>query len=249
MGMAEATRLVLAASVLNMVLPSKMGDLAKAYFMRRDGGLDGSLAISLVVFEKACDMLSLLAWCVLGLAVVANDSVWFRLATIGVAAALVGGTVLLGSRQAARWSFGVLARALPARLSSAVDRQSRSWEVMHGYVWTHRMRAVAILAGSVAIWLLHLVQIGMFFWALGIAVSFPEHLARAPLAILAGLAPLTLAGVGTRDAALIALYSPFASAPTAAAVGLLCTARYLVPALLGLPVLGRYWNRIARGPS
>lgn len=28
----EANRLILAASVLNMVLPSKMGDIAKAYF-------------------------------------------------------------------------------------------------------------------------------------------------------------------------------------------------------------------------
>ena len=46
----EATRLILSASVLNLILPSKMGDIAKAFFlpMRR------SLALSLVVFEKAC---------------------------------------------------------------------------------------------------------------------------------------------------------------------------------------------------
>jgi hypothetical protein len=50
-----------------MVLPSKMGDIAKAYFMRDRGHLEGSLALSLVVFEKACDMLSLLLWCVFGL--------------------------------------------------------------------------------------------------------------------------------------------------------------------------------------
>ena len=32
-GFLEANRLILGASVLNMVLPSKMGDLAKSYFM------------------------------------------------------------------------------------------------------------------------------------------------------------------------------------------------------------------------
>ncbi len=63
----EANRLILAASVLNMVLPSKMGDIAKAYFLKQRGHLDGSLSLSLVVFEKTCDLLSLLLWCVFGL--------------------------------------------------------------------------------------------------------------------------------------------------------------------------------------
>ncbi len=62
LGFAEANRLILAACVLNMVLPSKMGDIAKAYFLKERGHLDGSLSLSLVVFEKACDLLSLLLW-------------------------------------------------------------------------------------------------------------------------------------------------------------------------------------------
>ena len=67
LGFLAANQLILAASSLNMVLPSKMGDIAKAYFMRDRGHLTGSLALSLVVFEKSCDMLSLLLWCVFGL--------------------------------------------------------------------------------------------------------------------------------------------------------------------------------------
>ena len=69
LGFGEANRLILVASVLNLVLPSKMGDIAKAWFMNDRGHLEGSLALSLVVFEKACDMLSLLLWCVFGLIV------------------------------------------------------------------------------------------------------------------------------------------------------------------------------------
>ena len=56
--------------------------------------------------------------------------------------------------------------------------------------------------------------------------------------------PLTFAGVGTRDAALIAFYKPYLNAPTAAALGLLCTSRYLLPALGGLPFLGKYLTTI-----
>ena len=49
LGFGEANRLILVASVLNLVLPSKMGDIAKAWFMRDRSGLSGSLALSLVV--------------------------------------------------------------------------------------------------------------------------------------------------------------------------------------------------------
>src|SRR5437763_1345855 len=63
----EANRLILVASVLNLILPSKMGDLGKAWFMKERGHLSGALALALVIFEKSCDMLSLLLWCAFGL--------------------------------------------------------------------------------------------------------------------------------------------------------------------------------------
>ena len=52
-------------------------------------------------------------------------------------------------------------------------------------------------------------------------------------AICAGLYP-NVAGVGTRDAALIVLFAPYLDAPTAAVLGILCTLRYLIPGLAGL---------------
>ncbi|MGL5833538.1 MAG: lysylphosphatidylglycerol synthase transmembrane domain-containing protein, partial [Waterburya sp.] len=67
LGFLEANRLILGASVLNMVLPSKMGDIAKSYFMAERSKISGSLALSISIFEKTCDLLSLLLWCVFGL--------------------------------------------------------------------------------------------------------------------------------------------------------------------------------------
>ncbi|MCG8507710.1 MAG: hypothetical protein MI741_00645, partial [Rhodospirillales bacterium] len=72
-------------------------------------------------------------------------------------------------------------------------------------------------------------------------------LALAPLAILAGLVPFTFAGIGTRDAALIFLFSPFMDAGTGAALGLLCTMRYVLPALGGLPFIGESLSRLKKG--
>ena len=111
---------------------------------------------------------------------------------------------------------------------------------MHAYFWASKARLAKVTVTSVFIWFLHLLQIWMFILALKAWAPFLANLALSPLAILAGLLPLTFAGVGTRDAALVLFYAPYFAAPTAAALGLLCTARYVLPAIGGLPFAGRY---------
>jgi len=236
----EANRLILAASVLNMVLPSKMGDIAKAYFMKERGYLSGSLSLSLVVFEKACDLLSLLLWCVFGLMLYPQKDWLFWIMTGSVGLGLIIGLLLLSSRQFAQIFFIVGRAIAPNKLRSKLENLRGSWGEMHNYFWRDKRQLLKIVSTSVFIWFLHLLQIWFFILALKAWTPFITNLALSPLAILAGLLPLTFAGVGTRDAALIAFYQPYFNAPTAAALGLLCTGRYLLPAIAGLPFLGQY---------
>lgn len=240
LGFGEANRLILAASVLNMVLPSKMGDIAKAYFMKERGHLNGTLSLSLVVFEKACDLLSLLLWCTFGLMLYPQKDWLFWLMTGSVTFGLVVGLLLLSSRQFTQLFF-VLGKAVaPKKLCSKLENLRASWGQMHNYFWRDKRQLLKIASTSIFIWFLHLLQIWFFILALKAWTPFLANLALSPLAILAGLLPLTFAGVGTRDAALILFYQPYFSAPTAAALGLLCTSRYLLPAIGGLPFLGQY---------
>jgi uncharacterized membrane protein YbhN (UPF0104 family) len=266
LGFGEANRLILVASVLNLVLPSKMGDLAKAWFMRDRGHLPGSLALSLVVFEKACDLLSLLAWCVFGLAWIkwsdsralaafhlprawteqlgsAQESLVFWIASLSVTGALVAGILLIGSARLSGTFFEGAKKIGGRNLGAKIDNLASSWREMRAYFWASKGRLVIVTGTSLFIWFLHLLQIWMFILALNASAPFIANLALSPLAILAGLLPLTFAGVGTRDAALVLLYAPYFSAPTAAALGILCTARYLLPACGGLPFAGEYLQR------
>lgn len=236
----EANKLILLASVLNLVLPSKMGDIAKSYFMRDKGNLTGSLALSLVVFEKACDMLSLLLWCVFGLLLYPHKDALFWAMTVAVVGSLLLGILLLGSTTFANFFFKTSERFAPAKLAAKLGKLKESWNQMHGYFWASKRQLAKVVLTSVFIWFLHLLQIWMFILALKAWVPFLSNLALSPLAILAGLLPLTFAGVGTRDAALVLFYAPFFPAPTAAALGVLCTGRYLLPAIGGLPFLSQY---------
>ncbi len=240
LGFGEANRLILAASVLNMVLPSKMGDIAKAYFMKERGHLSGSLSLSLVVFEKACDLLSLLLWCMFGLMLYPQKDWLFWIMTGSVALGFVVGLLLLSSRKFAQMFFVIVRAIAPKKLKSKIENLRDSWVQMHNYFWRDKRQLFKITSTSVFIWFLHLLQIWFFILALKAWTPFLTNLALSPLAILAGLLPLTFAGVGTRDAALIVFYQPYFNAPTAAALGLLCTSRYLLPAIAGLPFLGQY---------
>lgn len=205
----EANCLILAASVLNMVLPSKMGDLAKAYFMRERGHLSGSLSLSLVVFEKACDLLSLLLWCVLGLLLYPRKDALLWAMTSRRNAWAGDGLLLLVSRPFAQVFFRVSRRLASKKLRVKIERLRASWGEMHDYFWGYKRQLLKIGGTSIFIWFLHLLQIWLFILALQAWAPFLSNLALAPLAILAGLLLLTFAGVGTRDAALIALYQPF----------------------------------------
>src|SRR3990172_2664488 len=105
LGFGEANRLILVANMLNMVLPSKMGDIAKAYFIKERGYLDGQLSLSVVVFEKVCDMFSLFLWCVFGLILYPKNNWLFWALTVGVVFGLGFGFLLISSRKFARIFF------------------------------------------------------------------------------------------------------------------------------------------------
>jgi uncharacterized protein (TIRG00374 family) len=240
LGIGESNRLILVASVLNLVLPSKMGDLAKAWFIQERGHISTELAFALVVFEKTCDLLSLLLWCAFGLLLYPHKDALFWLMTVFVVVGLISGVALLGSRSFAGTIFKMVSQVAPAKIRSPLERLQTGWREMHECFWRDRWQLARVAGTSVFIWWLHLLQIWMFIFALRASVPFLANLALAPLAILAGLLPLTFAGVGTRDAALILFYQPYLAAPVAAALGILCTLRYVLPALAGLPFAGRY---------
>lgn len=245
LGFGEANKLILLASVLNLVLPSKMGDIAKAYFMRDKGGMTGSLALSLVVFEKVCDMLSLLLWCVFGLLMYPDKNALFWTMTTGVLGAFTFSLLLVASTTFANFFFDMANRFAPKKVGSKLIKLKEAWGQMHGYFWASKRQLAKVATTSVFVWFLHLLQIWMFILALKAWAPFLANLALAPLALLAGLLPLTFAGVGTRDAALVLFYKPYFAEGVAAALGVLCTGRYILPALGGLPFISSYFKLMA----
>ncbi len=232
-----ASRLILSASTLNLLLPSKMGDLAKAWVLDRRYGYDPKLAFALVIFEKLLDLASLLFWGVLALIWMRPDDPVFLLGALATAG-LLGLLMLLLSPWAAGTGMTMLGRHLPRKLAAMAEQ----WHDFTGWFWGEKLRAMNTVGLSLAIWAGHLAQFWLYARALG-SVPLIGNMAAATLSILAGLLPFTMAGVGTRDAAIVYFYHDWLTPAQCAMLGLLATLRYVLPAIAGLPFMGDYLHR------
>lgn len=227
----ESARQVVASNTLNLVLPSKLGDLAKAKFASQRGHCTLGEGVQAVVFEKVLDLAALCVWMWVGWLLRPRFEWWLAgVLAIGLAipaAALViyarparGAEGGRGGKVRAMWDSGP---ALARRVSGEPGRMAM------------------VLASSLGIWFLHLAQVAMLFAAVRGGVGAFEVFAVMPAAILAGLMPLTVAGLGVRDWAIVVLFArPETAASTFAAVGLLVSLRYVVPAAAGLPYFHGY---------
>ena len=194
-----AIRQTLAASALNLAVPSKLGDLSKAGMLpTRQSGERLGLAAR-VTAEKLADVIALTLLMAAG---------WLTTET-GYLAVLLAGVWLA--------HLGI----------NKVRKNWRSW-------WS-------LVPGSLTLWCLHLAQFHLFLWAAGVEATPADTLTRVPLAVFAGLLPVAMMGIGTRDAALIWLFADLAPASIMAAVGLLTALRYLVPGAIGIPLLSGVW--------
>ena len=234
----RALRMVMAAKALNALVPSKLGEMSKAYFLRKETGAGVRIGFPAVLLEKILDLGGLCFWMLLGIFLapeIQEPMVIGASIGLGVLAASAASIVLPQLGLGLKEKF----RGKMAEVMFGWAELTRSWVERPG-------RLMTIVSLSVTLWGLHMLQIYLFFPVLRQSMDVSIALAYIPLSLLAGLLPITLAGMGTRDAALILLFSPWADASTMAGVGLLCTMRYWSDTLMGVPFLHNYTAQIGR---
>lgn len=241
-GPGDALRLTLVASALNVVLPAKTGDLIKSYFVAQRSATPAGVAVSIVVYERLCDVFALIVWCLAGW-LVGRPQVpglpswfWWLLAALGAACGL-----LISSERAAALWHRVAVRTLPWRKLRRVRDMAAGWPQLLQALRGRRRRIVGF---SLFLWLAHLFQIWLFTVALSVDVTFTVCASLSAVALMAGQLPLTFAGIGTRDLALVVLLSRYAAPESAAAMGILIATRGLVPPLVGMPLMWPFLSSV-----
>ena len=231
------------ANSLNLFLPGKLGDLAKATLLRDAGGsvLPG---LHLTIFEKLADVVAVFFCGALALMMFPGHAVQTAIFA-GIAIGLFA--VMLWDKPI-RLGLLLLGRIKPS-FSEPARQFAEPWRVMVATLRRMPGPLCAFLALTFVIWAGHFVQIAIMAWALGVSGPWAPLLAVFPVVILAGLLPMTIAGIGPRDAAMVFLAGPLIGNDVAAALSILFLLRYIVPGLPGLPLMGEYSRSLRRQAS
>lgn len=212
---------VLAAVTLNAVLPARGGDFMRAAFLADGPGTLG-LLLGAVMLERLIDvftlgLLSLLA----SIGGQAGIVPWIASAAC-VSAVIAIGIMSLGHR-------------LPfkAALAERVGRAARKLFVRPGL-------AVALLLTSLLSWINNVALMDFCLRAVGAILPLVAVLRATPVAILTGILPISISGIGTRDTAMMLLLSNFGQneAVVAGAFGYTILTSWFIAAF-GLAALGR----------
>jgi uncharacterized protein (TIRG00374 family) len=227
----RALSVILATRPLDVLLPSRGSDFLRFLGVRDIMG--GFEASGSVLAQRAIDVQSL---CLLGIvgSAIAGEWLWVGVLSAGVTA-LWCSVALVTTRLDDVLQLGIVDRfadklrslllaftalaSHPRHLGGAILLSLGSWSIALSIVWT------LCVATGAPVELMHVVA----FW---------------PLAIFVGMLPLSLAGMGTRDAAFIALLGAYAAVDVSDARLVAVTLGYsvvsnLLPSVIGLPFMIR----------
>jgi len=87
----------------------------------------------------------------------------------------------------------------------------------------NKFKLLTTFSLSICNWMTNISMTYFFYLALGAHVPLIVIVTYLPIAIFVGLIPLTIAGMGTRDAAIIKLFQPYARSVQSFGVSILYT--------------------------
>ena len=228
-----AARIFLITSFVGTALPAGGADVTRAYTLSRYTD-DGSEAIASVAVDRLLGVSALLVLAVLGL-ILWTGTTTPLLARLVVGLSVLTAIALLG----AFWASEVLRRVVPP----ALRRTSLSrWliEVADSVARYRGRRGVllTVFGLSVVVQWLRILEVFLLGGSLGIPVDLSYYLVFMPMGLLVFMLPVSIAGIGLPQGAIVWLLRP-AGVPDVQAFAL--STLFVVVGLIGtLPGLWLY---------
>jgi glycosyltransferase 2 family protein len=192
---------------LGLVTPGRVGEMSKALYLKQDQGVPASVGLANVLMDRLFDLYTIMVLGTAGL-------IWFRLLpnwALGLILAATVATLLLPfilmSKRLASWGL-TATRRLPvvrrydARLTAAADRFQQGLRPL----LTPKL-IIPLLLTQVA-YLLFFEQGQLLAQAVDLHVDFIYLAVCLSVAGVITLLPISISGLGTRDAVLIAMFAP-----------------------------------------
>lgn len=217
----ESFQMIMAAWPLAAVTPAKSGDLIKVVFLQDK--LPFSTTTGVVLAERVIDVITLCLYALL-------FGWWYG----SPVCMLTGGIVLCGVTVFFAVVYSNWVKWIPVSFrGKAVNAGLASRRLISHPVPLFWMCVVTALN-----WFLSFYQTWICYHALQTDIPLTWIIAALPVAIFAGLLPITPAGMGTRDSAIMTLFSENAPAEINLSAGILYSIYgYWLLSMIGIPFM------------
>ena len=200
----SAVWVFLVGASVGHALPSGFGaDAVRAYALAQRTAR-GADAVGLVVVDRYLGVCSLALLAAMGLVLWSNQAVpeLQQVSAVLAAAVVAGAAGLL-------WADRLLALAArPRHEGNSLLVRAYGFARTLGQYRRHGRLVAALLALSFVVQVTRVLQAYVFGLGLGIDVAFSYYFAFMPVCILAALLPISIAGVGVAQGAMVALLRP-----------------------------------------
>ena len=230
----ESLSAVISASSLDIIVPSKLGSFAKAYFLKKSKPIETNSTISLVIYEKLLDLSSL--------------SLFFIITTVinRTFNSLIISTLIVALSVLLIFSLLHIVNLFNyypikgLRKIKPLNKMIGCLEIIYTFNKNPNLTLtdlVKIYATTLLLWLMNATQIIFIFYLIGLDIPGLIIIMHMFCAIFIGLLPISIAGLGTRDLTIVYLFQGLMSYNQAVLIGgITSIIRYFIPALIGIPV-------------
>jgi uncharacterized protein (TIRG00374 family) len=217
----ECFFMIMGAMALISVTPSRAGDIIKSYYLKDK--IPISKTIGSVLTERVLDVFSLALFSLIGM-------IFYKKFELTGVACIILFCIIV--------TFFISHLELKLPIKKSWNEKLQNMVLSMKTLTINKKAFSTVIVYSFSIWFLSIVQTLIFFYALGVNVPWLYIMANIPIAIFIGLIPITLGGMGTRDTAIIFLFSGYAEPSQLLGVGILFSIfRYWLVSLMGIPFM------------
>ena len=225
------------ASSLNLLLPSKLGDLGKGFIAERIDKKKYPQSLQIfTLYEKASDLFALLFIAfITGLILIIkkilpNPSHFIEITLqLNLLFLLIVSSLLL--------AIFIIIAPIKQLIIPKLFKKNLSSKIIEIFNFKENFNwknFYYLQVFSIFIWLIHIFQMQIFAFSIGISLWNLNGVFVLIFSVLIGLLPFSFAGIGTRDAAVVFFLSPIFGTTKPLILGILLTMRYIIPAVIGL---------------
>jgi len=229
----KAAKIYFYGEGLNLILPSKLGDLSKAAFLKRDKICPLPYANGTVIYEKILDLLSIMTIFVLAFISKGNLPLNNEYQIFTSIFILLLCILIIFNLHSIGDFIENLAPVKYENIVVSILDFLRFFKILKQNFFS----IFLFLLFSIFFWAGHIFQIYLFILAANIDITYTQVLLYMPVVLIISLIPVSIAGFGTREISLLYFFEGVTSPENIVLASLMISLRYFIPGFLGISLL------------